>query len=150
MATEEGIKVGTILDNDTELAKKANTDHTHTTVNGYTVESNVPVDAKFTDTVYDDSVIKEDLSKKANVSDIPSLDGYVTEDTLNSKGYLTSHQDISGKVDKVKGKSLIADTEIDRLKNVKNYDDTDIKTELTKKANSTDCLLYTSPSPRDS
>lgn len=142
---------------DTELAKKANTNHTHTTVNGHTVESNVPVDAKFTDTVYDDSTIKEELAKKANTSDIPSLDGYVTDKELNakryltevpseyiteeeltSKGYLTFHQDISSKVDKVNGKSLIADTEIERLKSVKNYDDTEIKTELTKKANSTD------------
>lgn len=142
---------------DTELAKKANTNHTHTTVNGHTVGSNVPVDAKFTDTVYDDSTIKEELTKKANSSDIPSLDGcvtdeelnakgylievpseYITEEELTAKGYLTSHQDISGKVDKVKGKSLIADTEIERLKSVKNYDDTEIKTELTKKANSTD------------
>lgn len=75
---------------DTELAKKANANHTHTTVNGHTVESNVPVDAKFTDTVYDDSTIKEELTKKANSSDIPSLDGYVTDEELNAKGYLTS------------------------------------------------------------
>lgn len=65
------------------------------------------------------------------------LDKYVTDEELNAKGYLTSHQDISGKVDKIKGKSLIADTEIERLKSVKNYDDTEIKTELAKKANST-------------
>lgn len=65
------------------------------------------------------------------------LDKYVTDEELNAKGYLTSHQDISGKVDKIKGKSLIADTEIERLKSIKNYDDTEIKTELAKKANST-------------
>lgn len=154
---------------DTELAKKANTNHTHTTVNGHTVESNVPVDAKFTDTVYDDSTIKEELTKKANSSDIPSLDGYVTDEELNAKGYLieipseyiteeeltakgylTSHQDISSKVDKVKGKSLIADTEIERLKSVKNYDDTEIKTELTKKANSTDIPTKVSGLQNDS
>ena len=82
--------------------------------------------------------VDTELAKKANTSDIPSLDGYVTDEELNTKGYLTSHQDISGKVDKVKGKSLIADTEIERLKGVKNYDDTGIKTELAKKANSTD------------
>lgn len=35
-----------------ELDKKSNTDHTHTIVNGHTVESNVPANAKFTDTVY--------------------------------------------------------------------------------------------------
>lgn len=135
---------------DMELAKKANTNHTHTTVNGHTVESNVPVDAKFTDTVYDDSTIKEELAKKANSSDIPSLDGYVTDEELTAKGYLTSHQDISGKVDKVKGKSLIADTEIERLKSVKNYDDTEIKTELVKKADSTDIPTKVSGLQNDS
>lgn len=82
--------------------------------------------------------VDTELAKKANISDIPSLNGYVTDEELNAKGYLTSHQDISDKVDKVKGKSLIADTEIERLKSVKNYDDTEIKTELAKKANSTD------------
>lgn len=86
----------------------------------------------------DKNYVDTELIKKANTSDIPSLDGYVTEEELTAKGYLTSHQDISGKVDKVKGKSLIADTEIERLKSVKSYDDTEIKTELAKKANSTD------------
>ena len=51
---------------DTELAKKANTDHTHTTVNGHTVESDVPVDAKFTDTVYDDTQVKTQIQAVAN------------------------------------------------------------------------------------
>lgn len=80
----------------------------------------------------DKNYIDAELAKKANTSDIPPLDGYVTDEELTAKGYLTSHQDISGKVDKVKGKSLIADTEIERLKNVKNYNDTEIKSELTK------------------
>ena len=31
---------------------------------------------------------------------------YVTETELNGKGYLTEHQDISGKVDKIEGKGL--------------------------------------------
>ena len=78
------------------------------------------------------------------------LDKYVTDEELNAKGYLTSHQDISGKVDKVKGKSLIADTEIERLKSVKNYDDTEIKTELAKKANSTDIPTKVSGLQNDS
>lgn len=34
------------------LNTKADTNHTHTTVNGHTVESNVPADAIFTDTTY--------------------------------------------------------------------------------------------------
>lgn len=49
-----------------ELAKKADTDHTHTTVNGHTVESDVPVDAKFTDTVYDDTQVKTQIQAVAN------------------------------------------------------------------------------------
>lgn len=38
---------------------------------------------------------------------------------------------VFGKVDKVEGKSLVDDTEITRLKNVKNYDDTDVKKDIT-------------------
>lgn len=117
----------------------------------------------------DKNYVDTELAKKANTSDIPSLDGYVTDEELNAKGYLTevpseyiteeeltakgyltSHQDISGKVDKVKGKSLIADTEIERLKSVKNYDDTEIKTELAKKANSTDIPTKVSGLQNDS
>ena len=56
------------------------------------------------------------------LSSIP--EEYVTDTELDAKGYLTEHQDISGKVDKVEGKSLISDTEIARLASVDNYDDT--------------------------
>jgi hypothetical protein len=49
--------------------------------------------------------------------------GEVTLDMLNKK------------VDKVTGKSLISDTEIARLSKVKNYDDTSIKSDISKKAN---------------
>ena len=109
-------------------------------VNGVaqTVAEDKSVDITVPTVDVDKNYVDIELSKKANISDIPSLDGYVTDEELNAKGYLTSHQDVSGKVDKVKGKSLIADTEIERLKSVKNYDDTEIKTELVKKANSTD------------
>lgn len=109
-------------------------------VNGVaqTVADDKSVDITVPTVDVDKNYVDTELAKKANTSDIPSLDGYVTDEELNAKGYLTSHQDISGKVDKVKGKSLIADTEIERLKGVKNYDDTEIKTELAKKANSTD------------
>jgi hypothetical protein len=51
-------------------------------------------------------------------------------DLQNDRGYLTEHQDISGKVDKVKGKSLISDDEIERLSTLKNYDDTNIYLQL--------------------
>ena len=36
-----------------------------------------------------------DLSAYAKKTDIPSLEGYVTETELNAKGYLTEHQDLS-------------------------------------------------------
>ena len=76
---------------------------------------------------------KDELNAKANVSDIPTKTSqltkdskfltsvpseYVTESELNAKGYLTRHQDISGKVDKVNGKSLISNSEIERLANM--------------------------------
>ena len=38
---------------------------------------------------------------------------------------------LNTKVDKVTGKSLVSDTEIERLKNVDNYDDSNIKTSIT-------------------
>lgn len=109
-------------------------------VNGVaqTVAEDKSVDITVPTVDVDKNYVDTELAKKANVSDIPSLDKYVTDEELTAKGYLTSHQDISGKVDKVEGKSLIADTEIERLKSVKNYDDTEIKIELAKKANSTD------------
>ena len=69
------------------------------------------------------------------LSSIP--EEYVTDTELEAKGYLTEHQDISGKVDKVEGKSLILDTEIARLASVDNYDDTAIKAEIAKKADTT-------------
>lgn len=121
-------------------------------VNGVaqTVAEDKSVDITVPTVDVDKNYVDTELAKKANSSDIPSLDGYVTDEELNAKGYLTSHQDISGKVDKVKGKSLIADTEIERLKSVKNYDDTEIKTELTKKANSTDIPTKVSSLQNDS
>lgn len=56
----------------------------------------------------DDAVagIVNTLSGKADKSEIPSLAGYATESWVENKSYLTEHQDISGKVDKVSGKGL--------------------------------------------
>ena len=52
---------------------------------------------------------------------ITSIPGeYITESELNSKGYLTEHQDISGKVDKVNGKGLSTNDLTNTLKS--NYD----------------------------
>ena len=72
----------------------------------------------------------------------------LTENPENLKSALDLKADkseLDTKVDKVEGKSLISDIEIDRLKNVINYDDTDIKadiadikTSLNNKLESTD------------
>ena len=108
-------------------------------VNGVvqTVADDKSVDITVPTVDVDKNYVDTELAKKANTSDIPSLDGYVTETELSAKGYLTEHQDISGKVDKVEGKSLISDAEIARLASVDNYDDTDIRTELANKADIT-------------
>lgn len=59
-------------------------------VNNHTVEKDVPANAVFTDTVFSGDY--NDLSNKPS---IPSK----TSDLTNDAGYLTSHQDISGKQD---------------------------------------------------
>lgn len=97
---------------------------------------------------YDDTEINNSLNKLSEsiknlniptkTSELVNDSDFVTNTELDSKGYLTEHQDISGKVDKVDGKSLISDTEIERLANVNNYDDTEIKEELNNKANLSD------------
>ena len=50
---------------------------------------------------------------------------------IDLSGYATK-DDLTNKVDKVAGKSLVDDKEIERLKNVTNYDDTEIKQDLTE------------------
>ena len=75
--------------------------------------------------------VDTELSKKANISHthkeyltfIP--DEYITEMELESKGYLTQHQDISGKVDKIDGKGLSSNDytteEKEKLAYLENY-----------------------------
>lgn len=67
---------------DEALKGKSDTDHTHTTVNGHTVESNVPSDAKFTDTVYDDAAIRELINSKIDES---ALVDYAKKTDLKTK-----------------------------------------------------------------
>lgn len=67
---------------DTALNGKADVDHAHTTVNGHTVESDVPADAKFTDTVYDDTAIKELINSKI---DETTLVDYAKKADLKTK-----------------------------------------------------------------
>ena len=66
------------------------------------------------------------------------LSGYATKDELNNK------------VDKVSGKSLIADSEITRLASVTNYNDTEIRNVLNNKANVSAIPTKTSQLTNDS
>lgn len=52
---------------------------------------------------------------------------------IDLSGYATK-EELDNKVDKVAGKSLVNDTEIARLKNVDNYDDTELRNGLNNKA----------------
>lgn len=68
---------------------------------------------------------------------------------IDLSGYATK-DDLINKVDKAAGKSLIADNEIERLKNVTNYDDTEIKNILNSKANTSSIPTKTSQLTNDS
>ena len=52
------------------------------------------------------------------------------EDLKSALNLKADKSELNTKVDKVEGKSLISNTEIERLKNVTNYDDTDVKTDI--------------------
>lgn len=77
---------------DTELTNKVS--DIETNLGGHTVKSDVPENAVFTDTIYDDTALKTELtiaittaiSDKADSSDIPTKVSQLT----NDKGYLTS------------------------------------------------------------
>ena len=115
---------------DTELAKKANTSHTHS-YNDLTDKPTIPSTTNLAtkteltnglatkaDKVHThDQYLTEhqDISMKADKSAIPTKVSQLT----NDKGYLTSHQDISGKADK-----------------------TYVDTELAKKANTSHTHSY--------
>ena len=99
-------------------------------------------------------------NNKAEISDIPNLTNYATKTyvtdeiakaatggTVDLSGYAKTvdvNSALSNKVDKVDGKSLVSDTEIERLKNVDNYDDTAIIESINSKANTTDLTTHTS------
>lgn len=58
------------------------------TVNGHTVETDVPANAVFTDTVYDDTDIKAEIANKADITAIPSK----VSDLENDSNYQTAEQ----------------------------------------------------------
>lgn len=83
-------------------------------------------------------------AKKAGDDAQDAIDAYIesnnaalagvkaTAEAAATKEYTDA--ELAKKVDKVEGKSLIADSEIARLANVTNYDDTQVKADIAKKA----------------
>lgn len=97
----------------------------------------------------------DEITRLANVKNYDDTDvknRLTALEGIDHSKYLTEHQDITGlatkeevqakadasaldnKVDKAEGKSLVADTEIARLAEVKNYDDTAVKALIQTKA----------------
>lgn len=98
-------------------------------VNGLTVETAVPLDAKFTDTITDvsglatkleleDKVDKEYGMTLIDEEEVTRLSTVVNQDLSG----LATKEEVGSKVDKVEGKSLIDDAEITRLSGVSNQD----------------------------
>lgn len=140
-STELGYLKGVTSNVQTQLNGKASTSHTHTkseitnfptslpanggnasTVNGHTVQSNVPQNAKFTDTVYDDSEIKTAISgKQATITGGAST---ITSSNLTANRALISNA--SGKV----GASVVTSTELAYLRGLTG----NVQTQLNGKA----------------
>ena len=91
--------------------------------------SNIQIPTKVSELDNDSSYATETYVTNAIAN--AELGGGDTE--IDLSGYATK-DDLATKVDKVTGKSLIADSEITRLASVTNYDDTEIKNTLRNKA----------------
>lgn len=124
----------------------------------YDKEDNMSITAEENSLNANMKIIDKTLGEKANISDILTKTSelendskFVNETYVANKiaeaelsggdvdlSGLATKDDLNTKVDKVTGKSLIADTEIERLKNVTNYDDTEIKNQIKSKADKTD------------
>ena len=119
----------------TDLATHTNNDNIHVTS---TEKSKWNAKLENTDLKdYATKVYVTDEIAKASTSGTVDLTGYAKTADVNVS--------LNTKVDKVTGKSLVSDTEIERLKNVDNYDDSSIKTsianintQLNTKANKSD------------
>ena len=83
----------------------------------------------------EEQLIAKDYADKAYVTE--EIAKASTGGEIDLSSYLSKVEATETYVAKVNGKSLIADTEIERLASVDNYDDTDIRAELAKKADTT-------------
>ena len=151
----------TTLENSIKEAKKAGTD-ANTALESYKVTNDAAIDAieediaEITDetngilaqakTYADGKDGAIAAAKKAGDDAQDAVDAYIesndtalagvkaTAEAAATKTY--TDEELAKKVDKVEGKSLIADSEIARLANVTNYDDTKVKEDIAKKADS--------------
>ena len=140
LSAKQGVQLKALIDTlTTELNTKANKSELHSHSNksvldGITSSKITEWDNKSTfDGNYNSLTNKPTIPTKTSqltndsgfITSIPNE--YITETELNSKGYLTQHQDISGKVDKINGYSLVSDAEISRLATLENYDDSEVR-----------------------
>ena len=79
--------------------QKITGDTTNIVIEGGSGGETITVDSELSTTSTNpvqNKTITNALNNKANLSDIPSLDGYATENWALNKNYLTHHQDLSG------------------------------------------------------
>ena len=79
--------------------QKITGDTTNIVIEGGSGGETITVDSELSTTSTNplqNKAITNALNNKANLSDIPSLDGYATENWVLNKKYLTEHQDLSG------------------------------------------------------
>ena len=97
----------------------------------------------------------EDTTNEVNeLKEVKADKSYVDSaiESVDVSSQLTNYakkSDLEVKVDKETGKSLISDSEIERLSTLKNYDDTEIKNSLNSKANKTELHSHSNKSVLD-
>ena len=149
----------TTLENAIKEAKKAGTD-ANTALESYKVTNDAAIDAIEEDIAEivdgtngilaqakayaDGKDAAIEAAKKAGDDAQDAIDAYIESNNAALAGVKATadaaavktevETALAGKVDKVEGKSLIADSEIARLATLANYDDTAIRGEIAKKA----------------
>lgn len=116
------------INNQTDLIQKLNDKSNK--VETYTKNE---VDAKI-DNIQTDNVDLSNYYKKSETYNKTEVDKKISDINVPSYDDTELKTSLSNKVDKVTGKSLLLDTEIQRLSTLNNYDDSNIKAELINKA----------------
>ena len=121
-----------------------------------TSDLEVKADKSYVDSAIESVDVSSQLTNYATKSDleVKADKSYVDSaiESVDVSSQLTNYatkSELSLKVDKVTGKSLISDSEIERLSTLKNYDDTEIKNSLNSKADKTDLHSHNNKSVLD-